>query len=446
MQYLSSFRSSFRGRWRARLIACAIGSACASGVLAQATPRADLDRIVAIVNDDIIAWSELETRLKRVREELRRSGTAPPPPDALRRQVLERLILTRVQLQLARDSGIRIEDERLNKTLLRIAQQNELTLREFRDTLEREGYDFTKFREEIREEIMISEVRKRRIESQINISQRDIDDYLSTMESRGTEADRHRYRIGHILIAVPDGASSEEIAGARTRAERVLGEIRDGADFANMAVTHSDGQQALEGGDLGWRLTSDLPTIFGDAVARLQVGDVTEPIRSASGFHLVKLMDKRGSERQMVQQTRARHILITLDELTNDTEARRQLSVLRERIVNGQEFGELARIHSDDSGSASKGGELGWIDPGNTVPVFERMMDSLEPSGLSEPFRTQFGWHIVQVLERRQRDGTETSRRAEAQRRLRARKIEENTQAWVRQVRGEAYVEYRIDE
>ena len=438
--------SSFRGRWRARLVACAIGGACASGVAAQTAPDAALDRIVAIVNDDVIAWSELEVRLEKVREQLRRSGTAAPPPHALRRQVLERLILTRLQLQLARDSGIRIDDDRLNRTLLRIAEQNELTLREFRDTLERDGYEFAKFREEIREEIMISEVRKRQVENQINISERDVDDHLATMEGRGTDADRHRYRIAHILIAVPDGASSEEIAEARARAGRVLGEVRAGADFANMAVTHSDGQQALEGGDLGWRQASDLPTMFGDAVVRLEAGGVTEPIRSASGFHLVKLVDKRGSERRMVRQTRARHILVVLDELTDDAGARRQLSALRERIVNGQDFGELARIHSDDPGSAPKGGELGWIDPGNTVPVFERMMDSLDTGALSEPFKSQYGWHVVQVLERRERDGTETSRRAEALRTLRARKIEENTQAWVRRVRDEAYVEYRLDE
>ena len=438
--------SSFRGRWRARLVACAIGGACASGVAAQTAPDAALDRIVAIVNDDVIAWSELEVRLEKVREQLRSSGTAAPPPQALRRQVLERLILTRLQLQLARDSGIRIDDDRLNRTLLRIAEQNELTLREFRDALERDGYEFAKFREEIREEIMISEVRKRQVENQINISERDVDDHLATMEGRGTDADRHRYRIAHILIAVPDGASSEEIAEARARAGRVLGEVRAGADFANMAVTHSDGQQALEGGDLGWRQASDLPTMFGDAVVRLEAGGVTEPIRSASGFHLVKLVDKRGSERRMVRQTRARHILVVLDELTDDAGARRQLSALRERIVNGQDFGELARVHSDDPGSAPKGGELGWIDPGNTVPVFERMMDSLDAGALSEPFKSQYGWHVVQVLERRERDGTETSRRAEALRTLRARKIEENTQAWVRRVRDEAYVEYRLDE
>ena len=419
---------------------------CASGAAVQTSAGVELDRVVAVVNDDIISRSELDVRLGRVREQLRQSGTAPPPPDALRRQVLERLILRRLQLQIARNSGMRVDDESLNRTILRIAEQNELTLREFRDAVERDGHDFARFREEIREDILIAEVRRRRVENQINISQGDIDDYIAMMESRGTEADRHRYRIGHILIAVPDGASSEEIDDARGRAERVLEELRAGADFANMAVTHSDGQKALEGGDLGWRLASDLPTMLADAVLGLETGDVSEPVRSASGFHLVKLVDRQGSQRQIIRQTLARHILITLDALTDNAEARRQLGVLRERIVNGEDFGELARTHSDDPGSASRGGELGWIDPGNTVPVFERTMDSLAPGTISEPFRTRFGWHLVQVLERRDRDATETSRRAEARRRLRSRKIEENTQAWLRRVRGEAYVEYRLGE
>lgn len=419
---------------------------CASGVATQTSAGVELDRVVAVVNDDIISRSELDARLGRVREQLRQSGTAPPPPDALRRQVLERLILRRLQLQIARNSGMRVDDESLNRTILRIAEQNELTLREFRDAVERDGHDFARFREEIRDDILIAEVRRRQVENQINISQRDIDDYISMMEGQGTEADRHRYRLGHILIAVPDGASSEEIDEARERAERLLEELRAGADFANMAVTHSDGQKALEGGDLGWRLASDFPTMLADAVLRLETGDVSEPVRSASGFHLVKLVDKQGSQRQMIRQTLARHILITLDALTDNAEARRQLGVLRERIVNGEDFGELARIHSDDPGSASRGGELGWIDPGNTVPVFERTMDSLAPGAISEPFRSRFGWHLVQVLERRDRDATETSRRAEARRRLRSRKIEENTQAWLRRVRGEAYVEYRLGE
>ena len=437
---------SFRRFWHARVIAVAMAGLCASGAAAQASAGVELDRVVAVVNDDIISASELDVRLGRVRVQLRQSGTAPPPPDALRRQVLERLILRRLQLQIARNSGMRVDDESLNRTILRIAEQNELTLREFRDAVERDGHDFARFREEIREDILIAEVRRRRVENQIIISQGDIDDYISMMESRGAEADRHRYRIGHILIAVPDGASSEEIDEARERAERVLEELRAGADFASMAVTHSDGQKALEGGDLGWRLASDLPTMLADAVLRLETGEVSEPVRSASGFHLVKLVERQGSQRQMIRQTLARHILITLDALTDNAEARRQLGVLRERIVNGEDFGELARIHSDDPGSASRGGELGWIDPGNTVPVFERTMDSLAPGAISEPFRSQFGWHLVQVLERRDLDATETSRRAEARRRLRSRKIEENTQAWLRRVRGEAYVEYRLGE
>ena len=435
----------FRQRWLPRLLALAIGGACAASAPAQSGPAAPLDRIVAIVNDDVIASSELDARLDTVREQLRSSGASPPPPAVLRRQVLDRLIIERLQLQRARDSGIRIDDETLNRAMQRLAEQNALTLRQFRDVLEREGYGFATFREEIRDDLMISEVRRRQVESRVRISERDVDHYLSTAENREA-AERDQYRIGHILIGVPGEASPEEVAEARSRVERVLGEIRDGADFTNMAVAHSDGQQALEGGDLGWRKAADLPTIFVDAVLRLAVGEVTDPIRSPSGFHLVKLVDKRGSERQIVEQTRARHILVVLDELTNETEAIRQLQALRERLVNGEVFGELARIHSDDTGSAPKGGELGWINPGSTVPEFERVMNSLAPGGISEPFESQFGWHLVQVLERREHDDTEAARRAEALRRLRARRIEEEMQTWIRQVRAEAYVEYRLEE
>ena len=310
----------------------------------------------------------------------------------------------------------------------------------------RDGYDFVTFREGIRDELMISEVRRRQVESRVQISERDIDHYLSTAENREA-ADRRQYRIGHILIAVPADASPEETTEARSRAERVLAEIRTGADFANMAVAHSDGQQALDGGDLGWRKAADLPTLFSDAVLRLKAGEVTEPIRSPSGFHLVKLIKvEHGGERQIIEQTRARHILMVLDELTDEAAAIRQLRTLRERIVNGEDFGELARVHSDDSGSAPRGGDLGWIDPGNTVPEFERMMDSLAPGGISEPFRSQFGWHVVQVLERREHDDTGAARRSEAVRRLRARRVEEEMQTWLRQLRDEAYVEYRLDE
>lgn len=435
--------SSFRRRWLPHLLALAIGGAYTASAPAQSVV---LDGIVAIANDDIIVRSELEARLTTVRRQLRQSGTTAPPPGVLQRQVLDRLILERLQLQLARDSGIRIDDETLNRALARLAEQNALTLRQFRDALARDGYDFVTFREGIRDELMISEVRRRQVESRVQISERDVDHYLSTAENREA-ADRRQYRIGHILIAVPADASPEETTEARSRAERVLAEIRTGADFANMAVAHSDGQQALDGGDLGWRKAADLPTLFSDAVLRLKAGEVTEPIRSPSGFHLVKLIEvEHGGERQIIEQTRARHILMVLDELTDEAAAIRQLRTLRERIVNGEGFGELARVHSDDSGSAPRGGDLGWIDPGNTVPEFERMMDSLAPGGISEPFRSQFGWHIVQVLERREHDDTEAARRSEAVRRLRARRVEEEMQTWLRQLRDEAYVEYRLDE
>ena len=437
--------TTLRQLWLPCAIACAIGGSVATNAAAQTGQTVEFDRIVAIVNDDIIALSELEAYLGRVREQLRQSGTAAPPPDALRKQVLERLIYTKLQLQLAANSGIRIGEEALNQALRRIADQNGLTLRQFRDALQRDGYDYATFREDIRDELKISEVRRRQVESQVTVSNRDIENYMSTLVSKDTEARRYRYRIGHILTAVPDGASPDEIAEAREQSERILAEIRGGADFASMAVTHSDGQLALEGGEIGWREASELPTLFGNAVILLDVGEIAGPIRSPSGFHLVKLLEKSGTGRKLIEQTHARHILVELDELTDETAAKRQLTEVRERILNGEDFGELARVHSDDSGSSPKGGDLGWIDPGNTVSVFERTMDSLETGELSEPFKSPFGWHIVQVLERREHDDTEAARRAEVFRTLRSRKVEERLQTWIRRMRNEAYVEIRLD-
>ena len=441
---LHALASFLREQWVP--VACALATACATGAPARAQQAVELDGIAAIVNEDVITRSELDARVKRVGAELRAAGTATPSPRRLRAQVLERLIIDRSQLQLADGSGIRVDDAALNRALTRIAQQNGFTLRQFRDILKRDGYDFAAFREDIRDEMTISELRRREVDNRIRISNRDIDLQLSTMANQGSEAERYQYQLGHILVAVPDGASAEVIAEARTRAEALLGELGDGADFANLAVAHSDGQQALEGGDLGWRQASELPTLFGDVVPRLQIGETTDPIRSASGFHLVRLIDRRDRDRQIVRQTRARHILIAPDELTVEAAARRLLAALRERIVNGEDFGELARAHSDETGSAPRGGDLGWIDPGNTAAEFEQVMNSLEPGGLSEPFQSRYGWHIVQVLERREHDDTEAVRRTEAMRRLRARKIDEGLQAWFRRIRNEAYVEYRLDE
>jgi len=404
----------------------------------------ELDRIVAVVNDDVIVESELNARVETVVAQMKDAGTEPPLTGVLRRQVLDRLILDRLQLQLATRAGMRVDEETLNQSVAAIAAQNQLSLREFRDILELDGYDFAKFREEVRTELLITQLRQRQVDNRIRVSQQDIDNYLATLSRQGGEA--NSYHLGHILIAVPEAASPEEIELARARAEEVIAEIGDGADFAQTASAVSDGQQALAGGDLGWRSAAELPTIFAEVVPSLGVGEVSDPIRSPSGYHIVMLQDMRGEEQVMVTQTHARHILIRPSELVSDAEAERRLSVILERLRNGDDFGELARSNSEDPGSAVKGGDLGWVSPGVFIPAFERTMDSLRPGELSEPFKTQFGWHVVQVLERREKDDTDQARRTKAGEEIRRRKLDEELQNWLRRMRDEAYVEYRLDD
>ena len=410
----------------------------------QANPIIELDRVVAVVNDDVIVMSELQQRVRTVRAQLRAAGTQLPPDDVLRRQVLERLILDRLQVQLAQLNGIRIDDDTLNAALTNIAKQNNLSLGEFRDILERDGYDFLSFREEIRQQILIQQIRQREVEQRVVVSQRDIDNYLATRAKQGNPD--QEFRLSHILIAVPEAASTEVIDKARARAERILARLRDGADFAELAVSESDGQQALEGGDLGWRKSVELPSLFADEVRSMKVGEVRGPFRSASGFHIIRLAEERGTGKHVVTQTHARHILMRTSEVLSDADAELRLRQLKERIENGDDFAELARTLSDDRASAINGGDLGWLNPGDVVPVFETVMQELAPGQVSEPFRSQFGWHIVQVLERREYDGSEAVARAQARDQLRARKMAEETENWLRQLRDEAYVEYRLDE
>ena len=412
---------------------------------AQSPPRIiELDRIVAIVNDDVIVESELDARVETVRAQMLDAGTQPPLEGVLRRQVLDRLVLDRLQLQLAERTGLRIDEETLNQSVAAIAAQNQLSLREFRDILELDGYDFAKFREEVRAEMLISRLRQSQVDNRIRVSQQDIDNYLATVSRQGGEA--NAYHLGHILIAVPEAASPEEVEEARARAEEALAELRGGADFARVASAVSDGQQALNGGDLGWRTAGELPTIFADAVPSLAVDELSDPIRSPSGYHIVKLLGLRGDTPVMVTETHARHILIRPNELVNDAEAQRRLRVISERLTNGDDFGELARANSEDPGSAVKGGDLGWVAPGVFIPAFEREMNALADGELSEPFKTQFGWHIVQVLERRETDDTDQARRTKAADEIRQRKLDEELQNWLRQMRDEAYVEYRLEE
>lgn len=402
-----------------------------------------LDRIVAVVNEEIILESELAQMIHTVEAQLGARGAPLPPDDMLEKQVLERLIMQHLQLQLADRTGIRVGDETLNQALQHIAENNKLTLSQFRDVLEKDGFDFPAFRESIRKEIIVSQLHKREIDDHVTVSEAEIDNFLTTQKKQGNQD--VQYHLAHILVAIPEAASPEEIQAAKARAEQILHQLQQEADFQKVAIAYSDGQQALEGGDLGWRKMGQLPTLFVDVVPKLQVGEVSPLIRSPSGFHIVKLVDRRGEEEQVITQTHARHILIRADELTSDQDIQLRLSQLRQRVLQGEDFSKLARAHSDDKASAIKGGDLGWVSPGQMIPRFEEVMLSLDPAEISKPFKTQFGWHVIQVLERRKQNMTEEFNRNKAQMEIRQRKIEEDLENWLRQLRDEAYVEYRLD-
>ncbi len=404
----------------------------------------EVDRIVAIVNDDVIVMSELDNRIEQVQAQLADAGTRAPPYQILQKQVLERLIIDRLQLQVADRTGIRIDESALNAAVANMARKNGLSVREFRDVLENDGYDFAEFRAQVRNRIRISQVRQRNVGDRVVVSNRDVDSFLA-MQAKQGPAD-NEYHLSHILLALPDGASPEQIAKTRARAGELLQRLRDGANFAEMAVAESDGQRALEGGDMGWKKASQLPTIFSRVVPAMNVGDVSEVIRSPSGFHIVRLAEVRGEDKHIVMQTLSRHILIRTNEVISDEEAQTRLEQLKLRIEGGEDFGDLARSHSDDRASAINGGELGWLSPGDLIPKFEKVADNLALDEVSKPFKTQFGWHIVQVVERREYDNTEEVMRSKAREQIRERKAEEEGQAWLRQLRDSAYVEYRLDE
>ena len=403
----------------------------------------DLDRIVAVINDDVIMRSELEVKVRTVTGQMEEQNIPLPPRNILEKQVLDRLIMTKLQIQMAQNTGIRVDDETLNRTISNIARENELSLNQFREILEQDGYGYEAFRREIRDEILISRLQQRQVDNRVIVTDREIDNYLSNQEHQG-ETDIE-FRIAHILVAIPEGASTRQVTRARETAEKVLGELAEGAGFGSMAATYSDGQQALDGGDLGWRKAGQVPTLFADFISVMEVGGLSDIIKSPSGYHIIKLLDKRSSEQVVVTQTRARHILVRPDELTTPQDALRRLQQLRMRIEGGDDFAELAKAHSADTMSAADGGDLGWVNPGDLVPEFENVMDSLEPGATSQPFQSQFGFHIVQVLDRREHDSTEDIKRARAREAIRRRKLEEARTDWLRQMRDEAYVEYRLE-
>ncbi|MEW5709693.1 MAG: peptidylprolyl isomerase [Pseudomonadota bacterium] len=401
-----------------------------------------LDRIVAVVNEEVITQDELDRRLELVKKQLARQGTALPDSEALRRQILERLIMDRIQVQYARQTGLRIDDFQLDRAIAAIAEQNRMPVAQFREVLARDGVDYADFREEIRKEMILARLREREIDSRIAVSEGEIDNFLATQATQITGGE---YAVSHILVRVPEQATSGEIQARRARAEAALAELKTGKPFAQVAAVYSDAPDALQGGYLGWRPLGRLPELFAEAVVKLNPGEVSDILRSPNGFHILRLEDRRGpGAPAQVTQTRVRHILVRPGETLSEDEARNRLLQLRERIVNGADFAELARLHSEDP-SASQGGDLGWVSPGDTVPAFERTMESLQPGEVSEPVKTPLGWHLIQVLERRTGDMTKERERVLARQSIKARKADEAYEEWLRQLRDQAYVEVRLE-
>ncbi|MEW7975289.1 MAG: peptidylprolyl isomerase [Candidatus Thiodiazotropha endolucinida] len=404
----------------------------------------ELDHIVALVNDDIIAKSELDSRTRELLVQLAQKQTNLPPMRIIHQQVLDRMITKRLQLQAARRLGLSVDDATVTKAITNIAETNRISLLQLRETLEADGINFPLFREQLREDILINRLKQKEVINRIVITEQDIENFLA--REVGTSRQRSAVRLLHILIATPEGASPEDVQQAKQKAQSVYDELSQGADFSELAIRLSDGRQALDGGDLGWIEVSRIPSLFTGLIDDMEVDSISEPIRNASGFHIIKLADVKGGNKLIINQTHARHILVSTNEIVSDNEARQRLETLRERIIGGDSFEALARSHSDDKASAIKGGDLGWTSPGDLVSQFEEQMDALAIGEISQPFKTPFGWHIVQPLERRQHDNTEEALKNRARQAIQKQKSEEAIDLWLRRLRDEAYVEVYLEE
>ncbi|NNJ94346.1 MAG: molecular chaperone SurA [Halobacteria archaeon] len=402
-----------------------------------------LNHIVAIVNDGIIVSSQLESAIEEIRKQLQDKDTAVPPRNVLQSQVLERLVVEKLQLQIAERSGSTIDDSMLNDKVRELASDNGMTLTDFRAVIERDGYDYTSFREDLRKQMLIQQIRRQMISSRIKVNEQEVDNLLATLKASG-KGDVE-YHLAHILVAIPDAASPEQIEAAEQRALDLHARLRGGGGFAELAIAESDGQTALEGGDIGWRSIGQMPGLFVEPVKQMEVGDISDLIRSPGGFHIIKLVEKRGDERHIMRQTRVRHILLKPDLVQSDEENLARIRQLEIRLRAGEDFANLARANSQDTLSASRDGDLGWLSSGDTVPLFEEAMDALSPGEISAPVKTRFGWHLIQVQEYRDHDNTEEFERNKARNLIRSRKYDEELFLWLRRLRDEAYVEYRIE-
>jgi len=416
----------------------------ASTVQDTGQQRYTLNRIAAVVNSDVILTSELNASLQQVVAQLNKKGTPLPDTSALISQVLERLIVDALQMQIAERNGLTIDDNTLNEELQTLAGESGVSLSEFREILEKEGYSYAVFRENIREKLLIQEVRRQMVANRIKVSDQEIDNLLASLEASGLGD--VKYHFANIMISIPEAPGPEEIEAARLRASNILMRLREGSDFEQTAIAESDGQNALEGGDLGWRSIGQIPSLFTDTARHIQVGEVSDLIQSSGGFHIIKLLEKTGGERHLVNQTKARHILIKTDTVNTDDDVKIRMEQLEIRLEGGEDFASLARSNSQDTLSAAKGGDLGWVSQGDTVPRFEAAMNRLAVGEISKPVQTQFGWHIIQVEARREYDSTDEFERTKAKRLVQTRKYEEELFLWLRRLRDESYVEYRLDE
>jgi peptidyl-prolyl cis-trans isomerase SurA len=400
-----------------------------------------LDKIIAIVDDDIVMQSELHQRVLSITSRLKRQGTSLPAKDIMQKRILEQLILESIQLQMADRAGIRIGDTQLNTTLQNIAKSNNMSLAQFEAQLELEGDTYASAREQIRREMTISRVQKREVDRRVRVTEQEIANFLRSKEGRtqsGTE-----YNIGHILIAVPESASKAEQAAGEQRANEVLAELKSGEDFKKIAIAKSDGRQALNGGVIGWRKEAEIPTIAAGIIPNLSVNEPSELIRTGSGFHIVTVLEKKGGKQQMVQQSMVRHILISPSEIRTEDEAKEIIDKLHERILGGDDFSSIAKSNSDDPVSAIDGGSLDWVNPGQMVPAFEQTMEQTEIGETSAPFRSQFGWHILQVSDRRVQDMGELIQSNQAQQVIHRRKYEEELSNWLLEIKSEAFIEVK---
>lgn len=413
------------------------------GSVAHAEVRS-IDKVAAIVDNDVVMQSQLDQRIREVQQTIAKRGQGVPPPSALQSQVLDRLILENLQLQIGERSGIRITDEELNQAIGTIAQRNQMSVEQFKAALTHDGLSYQSAREQVRREMIISRVRQRRVAERIQVSDQEVKNFLASDMAKAQFSEE--FHLANILIPTPDSASSDQIQAAAAKAKDVYGKLQQGADFGQLAIASSASESALEGGDMGWRKAAQLPPPFGDMLGTMRAGEVTPPARTPGGFIILKLLEKRGGEgqTQMRDEVHVRHILIKPSEIRTEAETKLLAQKIYDRIKNGEDFAELAKSFSEDPGSALNGGDMNWVDPNSLVPEFREVMAETPQGELSKPFKTAYGWHVLEVLGRRATDSTNQAREQQALSVLRNRKYDEELQTWLRQIRDEAYVEIKV--